>query len=232
MPEEKKQIWPLKKHTDYQSTQQDWADAKEPSLELYSFTSFTFTGGGLTYQRRPPSHSQLTNGYNFTTYPWLSTYWTSNGNGIQSWTVPADATYRIEAHAARGADENNGLGSGGVGAKIIGEFDLNESDVVKIVCGYGGRGGPSVTYQWPGGAGGTFLWINDPPSDPLLIAGGGAGTRSGNSSSNAKGQGGENAGRTSQNPSGGGTYGSAPGQDYGSGVGEGSWLGPNNNNSS
>ncbi len=100
----------------------------------------------------------------------------SVSNGIQTWTVPYTGTYRIEVMGARGVSPDDGR-SGGSGARMRGDFDLQEGQELKILVGQEGL----VAYNQDGlgggggGGGGSFVTLSD--NSPLIIAGGGGGTR-------------------------------------------------------
>ena len=197
------------------------------TADLFSFTSFTFTNGTQT-GRPGPSLSNLLAAYDTTTYSWLND--TANFNitntGIQEWTVPADASYTIEAIGARGAKSGTNLGDGlgSYGARIIGTFSLTKGQVVKIAVGQAGKNGSAISRDYPGGGGGTFVWINGPPSNPLVIAGGGGGVEKNYSSgtnSQADGQSGNNGGTSSASSNSNTGY---PGQQVA--VGNGAYFGP------
>ena len=87
--------------------------------------------------------------------------------------IPSTAYYRITAKGAKAAD--GGHFKGGRGAIISATFQLQKDDVLEILCG-----GMSerVNYH-SGGAGGTFVAVNDRQvlGNILLVAGGGGGTR-------------------------------------------------------
>ena len=87
---------------------------------------------------------------------------TINTQGIQEWTVPVTGSYKIETLGASG-----GINAG-LGAKIIGYFDLSSSDVLKIVAGQMGVSGTNSS----GGGGGTFVVKG---TNALIVAGGGGG---------------------------------------------------------
>jgi len=166
---------------------------------LFTFTSFTFNNAGAEGRTGPSLATALSN-YDTATYTWLNdtAYFNIVDQGIQEFTVPTDANYTIEAIGAEGgqsANQSSTPGGGGNPARIIGTFALIGGDVLKIAVGQAGRGGQGWQRSDPGGGGGTFVWINDPPSDPLIIAGGGAGRRiSQGSQANVDGQSGQNAG--------------------------------------
>ena len=91
--------------------------------------------------------------------------------GKQRWTVPIDGTFRIEAFGAEGASAMSG-NTGGDGARIRGDFDLVTGQELEIVVGQlGTQDGCSG-----GGGGGSFV-IDVATGMPLIIAGGGSGTR-------------------------------------------------------
>ena len=93
--------------------------------------------------------------------------------GIQQWTVPYTGDYRVEAvGAAGGYDEaTNSPEYRGRGARMIGTFRLNKSEVIQILVGQ--EGGINKMDQSSGGGGGTFLVKGT--DTPLIIAGGGGG---------------------------------------------------------
>jgi hypothetical protein len=183
---------------------------------LYAFTSHTFTPATAT-GRIGPTLTQLRTAYSGASWSTDTNFLNVTTYGIQEWTVPVDGTYQIEAVGAAGAHQSNGPGQGGKGARMIGSFTLSKNTIVKIAVGQRGRGGPGAG-TYPGGGGGTFVWVNDPPNDPLIIAGGGAGINSSSGTpANADGQSGTSAGIASYSPT------SIEGQIVG--VGHGSWLG-------
>ena len=95
-------------------------------------------------------------------------------NGIQQWTVPYTGYYRIEAIGATGGCNYRYpiiFPCGGTGAKLIGEFRLNMSEVIQVLVGQ--EGGNNINAWGSGGGGGTFVVRGN--STPLIIAGGGGG---------------------------------------------------------
>ena len=95
-------------------------------------------------------------------------------NGIQQWTVPYTGYYRIVAIGATGGCDYwypNIFSCGGTGAKLIGEFRLNMSEVIQVLVGQ--EGGSNIKAWGSGGGGGTFVVSGN--STPLIIAGGGGG---------------------------------------------------------
>ena len=126
---------------------------------MYQFTNCEQTG------RYGPNQSQVNSAYSGTLLDGLVTV----SNGIQLWTVPQTGTYNISVSGAEG-----GLGAGqnstagGLGAVMVGDFDLIAGQVLHILVGQQPTGNSS------GGGGGTFVY-NATTSQPLIIAGGGGG---------------------------------------------------------
>ena len=145
--------------------------SQSTSSSLYLFTTQTFTNCGAT-GRNGPALSDCTSDANYSDSWTDDTDYFNVTDGIQSWTVPSTGTYRIEAYGAQGG---NGSGSttGGLGARIRGDINLIEGDVIKIMVGQQGGG----TGASAGGGGGTFV-IKSPYNNTasiLVIAGGGGG---------------------------------------------------------
>ena len=96
-------------------------------------------------------------------------------NGIQQWTVPYTADYRIEAIGAAGG---YGLGSNnqyrGRGARLRGTFRLSKGETIQILVGQ--EGSINLKGHSSGGGGGTFVVRGR--NTPLIIAGGGGGMES------------------------------------------------------
>ena len=106
-----------------------------------------------------------------------------------TYTVPLGvSSINIEALGAQGASGDPGY-VGGNGAKMSGDFDVTPGDELIIVVGGEGQGQSSNSNG--GGGGGTFVVVNDPGGaytigsgphagtnvTPLIVAGGGGGTR-------------------------------------------------------
>ena len=146
------------------------------SSALYSFTSHTFTNSGATL-REGPTHAQCHSEYSPS---WTDTtdYFTmNNNNGIQIWTVPATGQYTIEAWGASSGVGNSNWGPGGfagLGVKYTGTFTLEQGNKLSIVVGQQGAG---ASYGCMGG-GGSFvaLGADYTTATPLLVAGGGGGS--------------------------------------------------------
>ena len=107
----------------------------------YTQTSVTFTNASATGQNGP-TQSQINTAYSGTA---LANKVTINTQGIQEWTVPADGTYTIEVWGARGG----GSGNYGKGARMRGDFNLSEDDVIKIVVGQMGGAQTCLLYTSP-----------------------------------------------------------------------------------
>lgn len=140
----------------------------QAASDLYTFTTFTF--GTPTSGRTGPTLSQIQTMYSGRGQPWTqnTAYLNMTTQGIQRWTVPATATYRIEAKGAEGGVGQGRGPNGGRGAIIRGDIALTKSQVIQILVGhYGGN----VLTSGPGGGGGSFVVTSD--GTPLIIAGGG-----------------------------------------------------------
>lgn len=158
-----------------------------PPPALYTFTNFTF-GTANTRGHQAPALSTLRS---FSTYSAQST-WTANNNflnyftnsafnGYQLWTVPATASYTIEA-AGAAAWADAATIRGGRGYTRRANFNLIEGERIIIACGQPGIGSRSDNTNDGGGGGGTFVirYSGLPSGTPttqncvaLLISGGG-----------------------------------------------------------
>ena len=140
-----------------------------PHSSVSASSTYTFTNCGAT-GRSGPTQSQVTSTY--TSGNSLYNGVTIITQGVQQWTVPVSATYTIEAWGAKGG----GVAAGGLGARIKGEFQLVEDDVIKIVVGQ--QGGLAGSDNTSSGGGGTYV-IKSPYNSNasiLVIAGGGGGS--------------------------------------------------------
>jgi Secretion system C-terminal sorting domain len=129
---------------------------------LTAQTTYTFTNCSATGPNGP-TQGQVTAAYASTTLAGLVTI---NTQGVQEWTVPGTANYRIETRGAQG-----GCG-GGMGAKIVGDFTLTQGQVILVVVGQTGLSAPASVGN--GGGGGSYAVLS--PNTALCIAGGGGGT--------------------------------------------------------
>ncbi len=128
--------------------------------------TYTFTNCGQT-GRTGPSQVQANATYSGTSLDGEVTV----TSGIQYWTVPVTGTYTIEAYGAQGYSADASY-SGGLGAYMSGEFSLTAGQVLKVLVGQLGVGTSGVSGS---GGGGSFVTYSD--NTPLLVAGGGGGTR-------------------------------------------------------
>jgi hypothetical protein len=139
-------------------------------LILLSITGFSqtynFTTAGAV-GRFGPTQTQINSSYSATN---LSGTVTSS-SGVQLWTVPATGTYKIEAAGAQGGIAISGiLPTGGLGARMAGQYNLVAGQILKIVVGQQGQA--SSDAEGAGGGGGSFVVNN---TTPLIVAGGGGG---------------------------------------------------------
>ena len=143
-----------------------------PETPLYSFSSFTFTNAGHT-GHTGPSQGQFNTAYSGQAF--MASYFSSSG-GIQSWTVPSTATYRIKIRGANGAPAGSNSGAeGGEGIIMQFDFPLAKSDVLKMIVGQSGTSGGQH-----GGGGGASALLKTPyntNASIIAIAGGGGGRR-------------------------------------------------------
>ena len=124
----------------------------------------------------------------------------------ESYTVPPGVSaVRITAKGGQGASGDPGF-IGGLGASMSGDFDVVPGSTLIIVVGGEGEGQGSGSNG--GGGGGSFVVVEDPGSpytisdgiflgtdvSPLIIAGGGAGTRGSCAQNGNPGLTGENGG--------------------------------------
>lgn len=135
------------------------------SYVVVSQTTYTFVTAGVTGQT-PPTQGQLNTAYASTNLNGAVTV----AGGIQSWTVPATGNYQIEAFGAQGGNTPNDINTGGLGAKIKGEFSFTAGTVLDIVVGQ--RGTNAVVSAGGGGAGGSGVRQG---ATILIVAGGGGG---------------------------------------------------------
>jgi len=157
-----------------------------PSSADYAFSSHTFTPCGKTGTSGPTT-AQCRTAYS-TTWDESDSNFTVTG-GIQYWTAPYSGLFRIDAAGAKGGNGNSG--TGGLGARMIGEFNLTSGEVIRILVGQKGGDHPTVAggvNSTGGGGGGTFV-VRTPfnTNASILVAAGGGGG-SGSSSGGGAGQ--------------------------------------------
>lgn len=134
--------------------------------------TYTFTNCGQT-GATGPSQAQCNTAYGGNPSVTVT-------GGIQYWTVPATGVYTIEAWGAQGG---TGAGyTGGLGARMKGDFSLTGGTQLKILVGQ--QGGDNASYKAGGGGGGTF--VTNTSNTPYIVAGGGGG--GGGNSNPANGQ--------------------------------------------
>jgi hypothetical protein len=97
--------------------------------------------------RLGPNQAQVNSAYALTN---LNGSVVSNA-GVQSFSIPAGGLYRIEAWGASGGQ------SGGLGAKVIGDVNLNANDVLSIIVGQMGSSYSPTNSD--GGGGGSFVAV-------------------------------------------------------------------------
>jgi hypothetical protein len=150
----------------------DWLFIGTASSALYAFTTATFTPGGQTGQAGP-SLAQARAGLSGSgTDAWKNnTAFFNTSNGIQLWTVPETATYRI---LAQGASGGPGTRTQGYAAILQGDFALVGGEIIRIVVGQQGTQSSGAG----SGGGGTYV-VRQPYNTNgsiLIIAGGGGGS--------------------------------------------------------
>lgn len=97
---------------------------------------------------------------------------------IEEFVVPLCAeTLTIEAWGAQGGDNIELDGDGGLGARMLGEFEVTPGETIEIIVGQRGIDATqgNAANGAGGGGGGSFVWI-DGALEPLLVAGGGGGS--------------------------------------------------------
>ena len=146
---------------------------------LYTFTTATFTSGGVT-GRVGPTIAQSRSAYATAGYTWAATYVNQGAyQGYQDWTVPVTGIYEFTVNGAPGRASGpggSGTAAGGGGAVVKGRISLTAGEIITIVCGQRGNSaiesstGPNN--DWPGASGGTFV-VRKTGNVPLFIAGAG-----------------------------------------------------------
>jgi len=138
------------------------------AVNLYSFTTFTFTNAG-TIGRLGPTQAQLLAAYDTANNPWLNNtayYQVTAFNGYQLWTVPASANYQIQA---RGASSGS-ASTKGAAALITATVSLTQGQKIWIICGQRASAATEV------GEGASWVVLSNngaiAGSTPLVVAGG------------------------------------------------------------
>jgi PEP-CTERM motif len=93
---------------------------------------------------------------------------------LVTFMVPASDIYQILAFGAQGGigTFGNGVGAGGRGAEIGGDFSLSAGEILQIAVGGAGSDNSGAG---GGGGGGGGSFVVGPDNTPLVIAGGGGG---------------------------------------------------------
>ncbi len=135
---------------------------------LYEYSAHTFTTCGKT-GNSGPALSQCRAAYAASSWAGNDQYLNVAG-GIHLWTVPWTGTYRIEAKGAKGG--SSGSLTGGSGASMAGDFQLEAGQKLRLLVGQRGGDGSKAG----GGSGGSFVTTEF--NDALIVAGGGGGVSS------------------------------------------------------
>jgi hypothetical protein len=145
-----------------------------PMPYLYSFTSFTFTNGGVDNFN---GNSLATFQSAYSAQAWASnTSYFNVSSGVQFWKVPRTGTYTVTVAGAGGGSNYVGNGAGR-GVVMSGNISCTIGDILRIVVGT--RGG---RYQYTGGGGGASSVVKvasmstvSVGTAPLIMAGAGGG---------------------------------------------------------
>jgi hypothetical protein len=145
---------------------------------LFAFTTFTFNtanaiGRGVT--RIGPTRAELGSNGGYSSENWYSSYFAMEINGIQEWTVPESATYRITCKGAQGGAAGSANGDGARPTQMRGDFNLAYGDVLRIVVGQKGDDTGLAARVSTGGGGASAVWLKNSDTEPLIMAGGGGG---------------------------------------------------------
>lgn len=123
---------------------------RNPTRSGYTFTGWS--GTGISGTSTSVTVTKGSTGNRSYTANWVATCtFTSKDfsytGGVQSWTVPCDATYKLEVYGAQGGNSaafaNSYVGRGGAGGYATGNVSLRTGTVLYIVIG--GQGGTSPT---------------------------------------------------------------------------------------
>lgn len=155
---------------------------KIPEPSLINFNQHTFTTCGST-GHSGPTLSQCSEEYSGKDVDATDNKQFSMNGGIQYWTIPETALYKIDAYGAKGGSNTTTAETGGNGIHTSGEFNLQKGTQISVLVGQKGVGYSRNS----GGGGGTFVVnnvSNAGVSDILIVAGGGGG--GGNSGGNGR----------------------------------------------
>ncbi|HIB04683.1 MAG TPA: hypothetical protein EYO18_02980, partial [Candidatus Marinimicrobia bacterium] len=173
-------------------------------------TAYTFTNCG-NEGFIGPSQEDCDSEYQETTLEGV----VSVNEGIQEWVVPQTGVYTIEVWGAKGGDGSSGGGySGGLGARMSGEFNLTAGETINILVGQIGE-----SQQEGAGGGGSF--VAGPDNTPLIIAGAGGGAGGAGNGVDAVT---ETSGTAGEVGGAGGENGNGGEEDYGNGAAGGGFY--------
>ena len=146
----------------------DGTDQDCDGSDLPCFTQAVFTTCGQT-GRTGPSQGDCNGAYSGTDLANAVTL----SSGIQAWTVPVTATYRITAIGAGGGSTTSTNHLGAQGTSMRGDFSLTQNQVLHVLVGQQGIGWGYTS----GGGGGSYVGVgtNYSSATPLIVAGGGGG---------------------------------------------------------
>jgi len=142
---------------------------------LFTFTTHTFTTAS-TVGRFGPTLSTLRSAYSGVSWASNSLYFAQGrAQGYQLFTVPVTGIYEIEAAGARG---QTSAGTIPYGAIMKGRITLAQGEKLEMVVGQLPHTGSTTSgTSYAGAGGGTFV-VYGGTNTPIIIAGGGAGTYS------------------------------------------------------
>lgn len=172
---------------------------------LFDFNSFEFTSP--IFGHNGPTLNELTTSYDTASNPWLTDtqYFNVVTQGIQQWTVPETASYRITALGATGGIHGGSYFPSfpGAGATAVGEVSLSAGQILNIVVGQKPSSIQSSNGNGAGGGGGSWVYEGAVGGSGLIIvAGGGGGTGHGSGTSASGGNGKGGSSTTNSNESG------------------------------
>jgi len=150
------------------------------AIELYPFTSFTFTTAGTSGSTGPLGTRLLATytGSSSGSYFSNPSYFTTGSfQGYQIWTVPETANYEIEvAGAASGVSSYPRIYSGSMGAIVKATIPLTRGQKFVMVVGQRSLNTATsgLSYVGVGGGGGSFFVLSG-SNTPYLVAGGAGG---------------------------------------------------------
>ena len=145
------------------------------AVDLYAFTSHTFTHGSATGQTGGNT-ANFNNAYG-TSWSGDNDFFNVQTPGFQRWTVPATADYNFVVAGAQGG------GGGGYGAVVSFTIGLQRADKLLLAVGHRGIN-TNGTYRPSSGGGASGVFTNaatddaENSSDTIIAVAGGGGGRS------------------------------------------------------